>query len=442
MNLRHVASCGLVCALLALIGCDKGRQEPTEVDVRVVNVAPGFVELDYLRETRDNNGVPFTVGFKGIHDARYDVDSYDFFVGERSGAGGGAPRSWTFSPQLQADRAYTFILTEVAGEIQPVVLENAAAPAGEAQIQGLHAAAGLPALDLYLERPGVGIAGATPRGSFTAQQQIPARTIASGDYELWLTEAGNPANVLLSTTTFPLAAGVTSTFVIVPEPGLATQFSVMVVQPSSGVLYDRNATAPLRVINGATDMAPRDFAINSQFSPPLFSAVPFAEPTATATVPFGSQTINVTPVGNPGVLELNQTFNGTVELTTLMFAGTAGTLTYTLTSDDGRRIHNEAKIAFLNAATQFSGVDFVLTAPGEDQALVAGFAALVAPGASLTYSPIIPGDYDLYLRQNLGTTVLSGPTRVTLASEGIYGVLAINGPDTATAGVVLFDDFP
>ena len=43
------------------------------------------------------------------------------------------------------------------------------------------------------------------------------RTIASGDYELWLTEAGNPANVLLSTTTFPLAAGVTSTFVVVPE---------------------------------------------------------------------------------------------------------------------------------------------------------------------------------------------------------------------------------
>jgi hypothetical protein len=46
------------------------------------------------------------------------------------------------------------------------------------------------------------------------------------------------------------------------------------------------------------------------------------------------------------------------------------------------------------------------------------------------------------LRQNLATTLLSGPTRLTLAAEGIYGVLAVNGPDTATAGVVLFDDFP
>jgi hypothetical protein len=439
MNLRHVASCGLVCALLALIGCDKGRQEPVEVDVRVVNAAPGFIELDYQRESREQ---PVPVAFKGVQEARYDVDTYDFFVFERSGAGSGNPRRWTFSPQLQADRAYTFVLTEVAGEIQPIVLENASAPAAEAQIQAVHAASGLPAMDLYLERPGVGIAGATPRGSFTAQQQIPARTIASGEYELWLTEAGNPANVLLSTTTFSLTAGVTSTFVVVPEPGISTQFSVMVVQPSSGVLYDRNATAQLRVINGATDMAPRDFAINSQFSPPLFSAIPFAEPTATATIPVGTQTINVTPVGNPGVLELNQQFVGILERTTLLFAGSAGTLTHAVTSDDGRRIHNEAKIVFMNAATQFTGVDFVVVNAGDDQAAAAPMAGLVAPGATFTYDSLIPGDYDLYLRLNLGTTVLSGPTRLTLAAEGIYGVLAVNGPDTATAGVVLFDDFP
>ena len=439
MNLRHVASCGLACALLVLIGCDKGRQEPGEVDVRIVNAAPGFIELNYQRETREQ---PSTVTFKGVTEARYDVDSYDFFVFERSGAGSAAPRTWTFSSQLQAERAYTFVLTEVAGEIRPVVLENAAAPAGEAQIQALHAAAGSPAMDLYLERTGVGIAGATPRGTFNAQQPIPARTIATGDYELFLTEAGNPANVLLSTTAFALTAGVTTTLIVVPEPGLSTPFSVMVVQPTSGVLYDRNATAQLRVINGATDQAPRDFALNSQFSPPLFSAIPFAEPTATATIPVGNQTITVTPVGNPGVLELNQPFTGILERSTLLFTGPAGTLTHAITSDDGRRIHNEAKITFMNAATQFTGVDFVLVPAGQDQSVIAPVAELPAPGATFSYAPLVPGDYDLYLRQNLATTVLSGPTRLTMAAEGIYGVLAVNGPDTATAGVVLFDDFP
>jgi hypothetical protein len=31
---------------------------------------------------------------------------------------------------------------------------------------------------------------------------------------------------------------------------------------------------------------------------------------------------------------------------------------------------------------------------------------------------------------------------VTFAAGGIYGVLAIDGPDTATAEPLLFDDFP
>ena len=441
MNLRHVASYGLVCAVLALAACDKGRQTPPEVDVRVVNVAPGFASLDFRRETLD---ATVTMAFKGVQEARYDADTYDFYVFERSGVGSATPRNWTFSPQLQADRAYTFVLTEAAGEIVPVVLENAAAPAAESQIQALHAATGLPAMDLYLAAPGVGIAGATPRGSFNVREQIAPRTLPSGDYELWLTEAGNPANVLLASTSFTLPAGVTTTFIVAPETGLSTpQVSVVALQGTSAVIFGRAAPSELRVINGATDMAPRDFAIGGQFSPPLFSAIPFAEPTAYATVPLATQTINVTPVGNPGVLELNQELaTGPLQRATLLFGGSAGTLTHAVAFDDGRRIQNEAKLLFMNAATQFPTVEFVLVPPGDDPGLYQASAALSAPGTRSVYDGLPPGDYDLYLRQPSATALLSGPTRITLAAAGIYGVIAVNGADTATAGVELFDDFP
>jgi hypothetical protein len=441
MKLRHVASCGLVCAVLALTACDKGRQAPPEIDVRVVNVAPGFVSLDFRREQLEQ---PVTMTYKSVQEARYDVDTYDFFVLERSGVAGATPRTWTFSPQLQAERAYTFVLTEAAGEIVPIVLENAAAPAAEAQIQALHAATGMPALDLYLERPGVGIAGATPRGTFNAQEEIAARTLASGDHELWLTEAGNPANVLLASTTFALPAGVTTTFIVAPEPGLTTpQLSVVAVQGASGVLIGRAAPSELRVINGATDMAPRDFAIGGQFSPPLFSTIPFAEPTPYATVSVATQTINVTPVGNPGVLELNQELaTGPLQRATVLFGGPAGTLTHAVALDDGRRIQNEAKLLFMNAATQFPTVEYVLVPPGDDPSLYQASAALSAPGTRPVYDGLPPGDYDLYLRQPSATALLSGPTRISLAAAGIYGVIAVNGADTATAGIAFFDDFP
>jgi hypothetical protein len=410
--------------------------------VRVANAAPSFSALDYQREHRDRIA---TLGFKSAANFDYEVDTYDFYVYERSlDPRVYTPRTWTFNRALQPDRGYTIVLTEVGGEIEPVFVEYPAAPATEAHIVGLHAAAGLPAMDLYLERPGVGIAGATPRGSFNVFEQIAPRTLASGEYELWLTAAGDPANVLLATTTVVLDAGITNTIVVVPEPGQAgAQISVMFVQANSVGVYDRNVTAALRVINGATDTVPRDFALDNQYAPPLFSATPFAEPTAYAAVSPATQTITVTPVGNPGVLELNQQLApGAAQLNTVLFAGPAGVLVHTGTADDGRRIANESKLLLMNAATQFQAVDFVLTLPDVDPATVNAFSTLAAPGSTIGYRAIPPGDYDLYLRNAVSGAFLFGPTRLSVASGGIYGVLAINGADTATAAISLFDDFP
>jgi hypothetical protein len=53
-----------------------------------------------------------------------------------------------------------------------------------------------------------------------------------------------------------------------------------------------------------------------------------------------------------------------------------------------------------------------------------------------------PGDYDLYARQFTTDEVVAGPIPVTLAGDGVYGVLAVNGPTRTTAEIVLLDDFP
>jgi hypothetical protein len=440
MNMSHVASCGLVCAALLLAGCDDGRQAPRKVGVRVANVAPGFELLEFRRE-QDTRG-SFPLSFKATQEVIYDADTYDFFVTERT-LNANAPRAWTFAPQLKEDFSYTFVLTETGGIIQPIVLEHADPPATEAQIVAVHAASGLPALDLYLERPGVGIAGATPRGTFDVQQQIGPR-LPSGEYELTLTAAGNPANVLLTTTTITLPAGTESTFIVVPESGQGTApLSVLLLQGQTAILYDRNATAELRYVNGATDQAPRDVAIDSQFSPPLLSAIPFGEITPYAPFPTVSAKLNVTPVGNPGVLEIDQTFAGPPgQRATLLFSGAAGTLNPTSVVDDGRRLNLEAKLRFMSAVSQFFAVDFVITFPDGDPNSASTQASLAAPGITSSYTPLAPGDYDLHIYQSGTATRLSGPTRFSVAAGGIYSVLAVDGADTATVGVRFLDDFP
>lgn len=445
MKFRHFHWFALLCAVLLSAGCDQGRPPQRSTTVRVANVAPSFAELNFRRGARDPDNRQLT--FKAATQFTYGEDTYNFSVDARSLVEA-AGRTWSFTKDVRDGTVYTFVLTEDAGEVEPIFLEYPSPTANDTQTQiiGVHAGGELPALDFYLESAGVGIAGATPRATLTFQQTLPASTVPTGQYEVTLTEAGNPSNVLLTSVPITLGSAPTA-FIIVDEAGEGTEpLSVLLLQETTALLYDVSSTAELKVINGASDMQPRDFAINREFAPPLFSAIPFATPTSYATVPVATgQPINVTPVGNPGVLELDQLLATAAALrSTLLFAGDAGTLTHAVAADDGRRIAGEAKLRFFNAASQFTvPTDFVLVRGGgdEDPTTALQIATLLAPGIT-TYNSLPPGDYSLALRTNGTTTLLAGPITLTLAGAGIYGVLAINGSSTATADMVLLEDFP
>jgi hypothetical protein len=439
MMFRHAVSCGFILAALALTGCDEGRTRPPQTSARVVNVAPGFAEVQFRRERVS----PELLAFKTVQNFTWDVDTYDFYVLERS-LGTGAGREWTISRQLSADvDSYTFVLADNHGEIQFIVIENPPSSTTQTQVAAVHAGVDLPAMDIYLAAPGTGIAGTAPYGTIAPLAQLPAANLPPGDYEIWLTAAGNPADVLFASPAISLTAGL-ATLIVTPEAGATTaNFSVVVLQTFPTTVYDRSVIAQLRVINGATDAAPRDFAINREFSPPLFGNIPFATPTAYATVPIAiDQPINVTPVGNPGVLELDQLFaTFPTQRWTLLFAGDAGTLTHTLALDDNRSIHGEAKIQFLDVATQVLYLSFVVVPPGADNPnLFPAVAALTSPGIS-DYVPLPPGDWDLYLYSSVTGERVGGPTRVSLAAGGVYSAMAVNGADTSTAAFVLLDGF-
>lgn len=442
MNLRFVASCGLVCAALVFTGCsDTGRKSPGKTTVQVANAASGFLALQFRREQDQNSEVE--LAFKGGQAFVYDADTYDFFVTEPTFSVPDPGRVWTFAPKLEANEIYQFILTEVAGEVVPVVITVPPLPTGDAaQIFGLHAAATLPAMDLYLERPGVGIAGATPRATVNPTEQFSPRTLPGGDYELFVTAAGNPADVWLTSAPINLPAGTNASFVIVDQRGTGTErINVMLIQGSSAILFDRNSLSELRTMNGAPDQLPRDVAINSEFSPPLFSATPFAAPTVYKPVPLGAYPVQVTPAGNSGVLEIDTQTVGVIgEQVTMLFGGQTGALLPVFAVDDNRRLNREAKLRLMNTASQFTAIDFTIVLPDGDPNLLFPQATLFPPGAA-PYITLHPGDYDLYLHQAGTATILLGPTRITVAAGGIYGILAVDGPDTATANAVYFDDF-
>jgi hypothetical protein len=445
MKARPLKFFAVLLAALTLIGCDQGRKAPAKTRIRVVNAAPSFAQLSFRREQTDTRDA---LAFKGVASHEYDVDTYDFNVYQLQVASQALLNKWTWSKQLVADKQYTFVLAQAAGTISPQIVEYTPklASSTDTQIAAVHAGEGLPAMDVYVQPTGLGIAGATPRGTVSFQGQIAPKTFASGDYEITLTAAGNPSNVLFASSAVNLAAGITNVLVIADEGGQGTAaISVIMSQESSFILYSANATSGLRAINVADDGAARDFAINHEFSPPILPAVPYGRATSYVTVPVNaSLPISVTPVGNPGVLELDaQLLAPAGTLNTVLFAGPAGTLTPQIVTDDRRRITSESKLRFINAANQFTtATELVLLPPGTaDQTTITAITGLFAPAVT-DYLYVKPGEYDLLFRETVTNTVRAGPIHVNLIDGGIYGFMTLNGPDTATASVVFIDDTP
>jgi hypothetical protein len=427
---------------VSLVGCNGGTKAPPNTTVRVTDVMPSYNTVNFRRAEETINP-PLSLAFKGSVQATYNQDTYAFHVEVTPVGDTTYTRIVNFTKEVLAGTLYQFVLMEAAGAPDYKILEmpTPSASASDAEVIGLHAADGTPPVDVYIESPGTDVMAATPWGTVGYGQTLPVQNLAAGDYELTLTEQGNPQNIVLTTTTFTLAAATATSFVIAPEAGSGVEpLSVLAVQDTATTLYDKNAQSAVRVINTATDMAPRDVVLDST-SPPLFSAVPFGTQTDYALIAPGDRTLDVTPAGNPGAIELDQGLMATAsQRYTMLIAGDAGALADAIAADDRRSIPTQASLHIFDAAGQFTSLYVYIVAPGTDITTVFPSYTLVSPSVDAT-GIYAPGDYDLVLEDTTSSAIVAGPQTIHLDGGGFYTVLAVNGSSSASADVILLDDF-
>src|SRR5690606_26608283 len=96
---------------------------------------------------------PIVLSYLGGQAFTYDEDQYDFNIEVNDIATGALTRLKSFNATMSSDSRYMFVLTEVGGLVEPVVLEYTPldGAASGAQALALHAAEGGPAVSLYLE---------------------------------------------------------------------------------------------------------------------------------------------------------------------------------------------------------------------------------------------------------------------------------------------------
>lgn len=437
MTLRRLWPLGLLVLALAVAGCSNGgRKNPPDAFVRVLNVVPSVSSLLYRRGQVTSTNSASSVAYQdGSTTFVYDEDTYNFTVATVDLATIASKDLDTFSLQIVAGTLYTFVYVESGGAVTHTILESPPLPSSTANalVQATHGDEALPTIDLYLVAPDTDVATTTPWGTIGFKQSLTSREVTAGVYELVVTAAGNPANVLYRTGAFTMEAGSNNTLALSPDAGegIAPLNVILLNGTASTPLIDPSLPSQVRALNGATDQMPRDVAFNNEFTPPQFSNVAFATPTPYAPLTASVTTaVNVTPVGNPGVLELSSAITPVGgKMSTMFFTGDAGALILSPQQDNRRRIAGQGTITFFDAAPVDAAVEILVLAPGTDASKAPVSLSTIVSAGSVLATAVAPDNYEISLRATdaSGTsTIVGGPFALTVVDKGLYEIFLSN----------------
>lgn len=437
----RLAPLALACAVLAACESEGGRVRPPSTDVSVIHVARSFGNLEFRRVER----LEGTLGYRSSQVFTWDSGPYTFNI-DATGPGLNTPiRLHTFTADLTAGNDHSIVLTEADGWLHELILEAPQAELSEtdAEIIVVNTAAGLEtAVDVYIEPPGTVLAAATPRGSVDFLESLPAAAIAPGEYELSLTQAGNPTSVVMVSDPFEIAGSVRTTLSVID--GLTAAAPAAALASGAGTdtpLSDRELRAGVRVLNAMTSRDPIDATVNSNFSPPLIPNAMFATPTDYALVVPGEHTLQVAPAGNPGAIEVETIFRAFPgQRGTWFVRGDPGALTAVYSPDSQRLIRDLAEVTVYYGGTTVGGVDVFIVPPDTDLNTVAPTATLTGTNA-LSFVYLGLGGYAVTVREAGTQTVLAGPVAARIGFEGSHGILITNGASGAGMDVTLIDRF-
>lgn len=311
-----------------------------------------------------------------------------------------------------------------------------------AEVQFFHWSDDLPALDVYLARPGANLSPVDSRATLTSGDELHA-IVDEGDYVITLAPVGDPANPYFTSETFALQEQTRVAFAILAGAGEGTyEIKVVRFRDQAGTLFDRRVRTELRVAHLAPDAGSFDVYAEDDYTKPFVAALAEGAVSPYVTVPSSAVTdldLDITPAGNPGVLlGREQVDLSRGERATFILFGSAGRLDGLRVPDPFRRIATHARLRPINAAS--GRLDFFIVRTGSNINTLTPTTQLAATTAgSLLYFD--PERYDIVLTRAGTDEIVFGPHTVDLAGGGIYTVVAIGTDNLTSADALLLDDF-
>jgi hypothetical protein len=444
----------IACSVLVLAACNSDNDAvqqvtpasdtPASLKVQVLHGSPDAPAVNVLV---DGNEVLGGVDYKaGSQQLTLDEGTYSISV-DGILPGGDATVIGPVDLDLAGDTIYTIAAVNSVSAIEPVVISqpDTAVSAGAARLFVLHGAAAAPQVDVFVTAPGADLTASAPVGTFSFKETIGPAEVASGDYQIRVTPAGDPSAVVFDSGTVTLNDGDDLTITALPNTN-ATAFAApitLVAMTGAGSIeiLDVNQPTSLQVIHASPDAPAVDVVVDGAV---LVPDLAFPDATGDFLVPGGTYNVQVTVAGNPGAVAI-----GPVDLDltpavrySVLAVGQLAAIEPLILTDDPRRVATNAKVRIVHASPTAADVDIYVTAVGADINAEMPTLENVPFKANTGFLALPAGDYDVTVTPTGTKTAAIGPATISISDGGVYTAIARDPlPGANEFGLIVLDDF-
>jgi hypothetical protein len=436
-----IARLFLFAAVVLLGGCDNGgRERPPQTSIRAFNVAPHFESMFFYRERRLESNPTFMQA----ESLRFDSGPYDFRLEHLPISSGAPVIDEEFAFDLSGDLDYLFVFAAPNDEPETIVASwpKAFSSTTQARFSFVHANPLLANVDIYVAPPDSDLSATASQGSLGFRGSTTPFEVPAGPHRIYLTAAGNPADIIYESAAFEIR-GEQQAFIVISDGDNRFIDDVILTdifgsQPAR--IFAAGEASEVRVIQSIDDRIDRDVLID-QSSPALFPMLPFASVPDHVEIAPGSRELDVTPVGNAGAIEYTEEFTIVPNRQhTVLFAGDSSTgIDGAVLIEDARSIAGQATVWILNGAGLFNSLLVFITPPGTDLTTVDPTLVLDAPQISqrLRY---VAQDFELTVIDTATGATLLGPEPLAFESGGVYQFLLVNSAGGSTVDLIRLDE--
>ena len=430
-----------IAALIVTAGCDSdGIERPPPTTVHVFNAASNIASVAVLREEI----LLIETNYAGGTQQTFDSGPYDFHLQTLPVGSFLSERVLTFREDLGPRRDNLFVILARDGEPEVFVssTEEFSADTGTARWTLFHAFDGLGDLDVYVEPADTDLTQAVPRGRIAFATPLTFE-FAIALPRLYLTAPGDPTSIIFESLGQDVLPN-TSEVLVISDPGNQGSYDILVsrVRANTGRLAQEGQQSAVRMINLTEDRTARDVYLDDTTEPPLLAAFAYGELTPYLVVEPTQHSIISTPVDNPGTVEGQVGWFATPgRVFTVFLTGDASTgITHNIVAEDNRSLDGEVSLQIISGATLFAQHEVFIVDPGTDITTVNATVTLQPPAFTQRLR-LLPGDYELFVRDDLTDAVIAGPEPLSMGDGGVYSLILSNSLDGSTVDAELIEDF-